>query len=262
MAVPRARAWALALSVPVVFALVAVLLSAIPLASASPLAASALSAAPAAAGQSAGGHPTAGGVVRSLVRPSAAPVPVAWRLRPDAQVVFLTIDDGVDKDRRALRLVERDRIPITAFVTTWTIKDQAEYFRRITRWGSIQNHTSTHASLARSSTDLDHEICGAQRVLKRTFGAKPWLLRPPYGQGFARMETQATARRCGVQKMVMWDAVVDRGRLDITNGRLRAGDVVLLHFTPHLAHDLQVALRAARHAGLAPASLADYLPAS
>ena len=82
MAVPRARAWALALSVPVVFALVAVLLSAIPLASASPLAASALSAAPAAAGQSAGGHPTAGGVVRSLVRPSAAPVPVAWRLRP------------------------------------------------------------------------------------------------------------------------------------------------------------------------------------
>ena len=59
--------------------------------------------------------------------------------------------------------------------------------------------------------------------------------------------------------MVMWDAVVDRGRLSITNGRLRAGDVVLLHFTPHLAHDLQVALRAAHRAGLAPASLADYL---
>ena len=160
------------------------------------------------------------------------------------------------------RLVERGRIPITAFLTTWTIKDQAEYFRRITRWGSIQNHTATHASLARSSTDLDHEICGAQRVLKRTFGTKPWLMRPPYGQGFARMETQVTARRCGVQRMVMWDAVIDRGRLSITNGRLRAGDVVLLHFTPHLAHDLQVALRAAHRAGLAPASLADYLPAS
>ena len=258
MAVPRARAWALAVSVPVVFAFVAALLSAIPFASASPLP-SHLSA-PALPGSPAAPTGT-GGVVRSLVRPSST-LPVAWRLRPQAQVVFLTIDDGVDKDRRALRLVERGRIPITAFLTTWTIKDQAEYFRRITRWGSIQNHTATHASLARSSTDLDHEICGAQRVLKRTFGTRPWLMRPPYGQGFARMETQVTARRCGVQRMVMWDAVVDRGRLSITNGRLRAGDVVLLHFTPHLAHDLQVALRAAHRAGLAPASLADYLPAS
>ena len=50
--------------------------------------------------------------------------------------------------------------------------------------------------------------------------------------------------------------------LNQQNTPLRAGDVVLLHFTPHLAHDLQVALRAAHRAGLAPASLADYLPAS
>ena len=35
---------------------------------------------------------------------------------------------------------------------------------------------------------------------------------------------------------------------------------MLLHFTPGLAKDLKAAVRAARKAGLRPASLADYLP--
>lgn len=44
--------------------------------------------------------------------------------------------------------------------------------------------------------------------------------------------------------------------------QLKAGDIVLLHFTPTLAADLQRALDAARAAGLKPAALMPQLKAA
>jgi len=199
-------------------------------------------------------------VRRQLVRPLGTPMRVSYRLHTTAPVVFITIDDGVRKDPRALRYVERMQLPVTAFLSTWTIKTSAAFFRGITQWGSIQNHTSTHASLANSTTDLDHEICVAQQTLTNDFGTTPWLLRPPYGVGSDRMEVQITARRCGISRMVMWNAVVDKGTLIVPGGHLREGDIVLLHFTRNLAKDLRVAVAAAKRDGLTPASLASYWP--
>jgi peptidoglycan/xylan/chitin deacetylase (PgdA/CDA1 family) len=118
---------------------------------------------------------------------------VSFRMPTTDRVAFITIDDGVTKDARGLRYVEATRLPVTAFVSAWTVKDRARYFQRITRWGSVQNHSATHATLARSSTDLDHEICYTQRKLARDFGTRPWMLRPPYGAGSSRQEVQVTA---------------------------------------------------------------------
>jgi len=199
-------------------------------------------------------------VRRQLVRPLGAPMHISYRMHTTAPVVFITVDDGVHKDPRALRYVERTQLPVTAFLSTWTIKTSADFFRGITQWGSIQNHSSTHASLANSTTDLNHEICVAQETLTRDFGTQPWLLRPPYGVGADRMEVQVTARRCGVSRIVMWNAVVDKGKLIVPGGHLRAGDIVLLHFNRHLARDLRVAVAAADRDGLTPASLASYWP--
>lgn len=262
MAVFRARALVVATGVPLAFAVLATVLAVgsagasatgRPVASASPSPAPTDDAFPDAPGWS---------VRRDLVRSSVPAMPVPSRVRTTDPVVFITVDDGVTKSPAALRLVESRRVPVTAFLTTWTIKDSARYFTRLTRWGSVQNHSATHARLADSSTDLDHEICYSQRVLARDFGVRPWLMRPPYGVGAGRMEVQATAQRCGIQQLVLWDAVVDGGRLSRPGGALRAGDIVLLHFTPRLARDLRVALQAAQRAGLTPASLADYLPAA
>ena len=208
-------------------------------------------------------------VVRDLVRPTGPGVPVSFRVRVagttkalDPNVVFITIDDGVTKDMRGLRYVERWQLPVTAFLSTWTVKDRAAYFTRLTRWGSVQNHSATHASMARSTTDLDHEICYAQRALTKDFGQRPWIMRPPYGAGPSRMEVQVTARRCGIEQVVLWDAVVENGRLTEVGNGLRPGSVILLHFTPNLEKDLKAAVRAARAAGLRPADLASYLPRS
>jgi peptidoglycan/xylan/chitin deacetylase (PgdA/CDA1 family) len=250
----RARALAVAAGVPSAFAVAAALLafgSPAPPATAAESVVVAQEAAPA-----------VWSVRRGLVRPIANPVVVTSRSPTRDRVVFITVDDGVVKDPRALRLVRAWQLPLTAFLTTWTIKDRAGYFRAMTRWGSIQNHSSTHASLANSSSDLEHEVCDSQRTLAKDFGTEPWLLRPPYGLGAGRMEVQVTADRCGVDRMVLWNAVVDKGRLSVPGGRLRPGDIVLLHFTKNLAADLRVAVRAAHRAGLVPASLADYLPAN
>jgi peptidoglycan/xylan/chitin deacetylase (PgdA/CDA1 family) len=259
MAGLRARVLAVSTGVPIAFALVAALLtlgSPGPAATAAePSPAVARATAPLPASDSAARWY----VTMDLVRPAHAPLDITYRERSDDKVVFITIDDGVHKDRRALKLVQQWRLPVTAFLSTWTVKNRAPYFRAITTWGSIQNHTSTHASLARSTTDLEHEVCAAQRTLTRDFGQQPWLLRPPYGVGADRMEVQVTAERCGIARVVMWDAVVDKGKLLVPGGRLRAGDIVLLHFTPELAKDLKVAVKAAHKAGLRPADLATYI---
>lgn len=256
MAVFRARAVAVAAGVPATFALLAGLLTV----------ASPMTVATAAEPQSAPADVSAGtragtwSVTRGLIQSVRPPMSVSFTVPSTDRVGFITIDDGVTKDMRGLRFVEANELPVTAFVSAWTVKDRASYFQRITRWGSVQNHSATHASLARSSTDLDHEICYTQRALAKAFGTRPWMLRPPYGAGYDRLETQITAARCGISEVVMWDAVVEDGRLTGVGNGLQPGAVVLLHFTPRLEKDLRAAVKALRAAGLTPANLADYLP--
>ena len=257
MAVFRARALAVAAGVPAAFAVLAGLLTvATPITSAT---AAEGAAAPAAVPADASAAEFS--VTRDLVRSSRPPMNVTFRTTTADPVVFITIDDGVTKDRRGLAYVEKTQLPVTAFLSAWTIKDRARYFERITAWGSVQNHSATHASLARSSTDLDHEICYTQRALTRDFGTPPWMMRPPYGAGYDRQLAQVTAARCGITEFVMWDAVVDKGRLTQAGKGLRPGSIILLHFTRNLEKDLKAAVRAARKAGLTPANLDDYLPA-
>jgi len=253
MAVFRARALAVAAGVPAAFA---VLAAALAVGSPSPTATAAEpeAVAPAVTVPFAVTHPS--------IRAAYAPMPLTYRVRTDDPVAFITIDDGVHKDPDGLRFVEERQLPVTAFVSAWTVKDRARYFERITRWGSVQNHTATHASLERARTDLDHEICYGQRALTRSFGTRPWMIRPPYGAGSTRLDMQITADRCGLTDVVLWDAVVADGRLSVTGGELRPGSVILLHFTPDLERDLRTAVRAIRAAGLVPADLAEYRPAS
>lgn len=202
--------------------------------------------------------------VRSTGKPSGYAVlpdlrPV-YRVDTDDDVVFITIDDGIHKDPAARRLVEARDIPVTSFLTAWTVKDRSRYFERVSALGSVQNHSATHASFSLVSTDLDHEICYTQRKLTRDFDSMPWMMRPPYGAAADSPRVRAVSRRCGIERIVMWDTVIHDGRVDYRDGKLRRGSIILLHFGPDLAQDLNKALRIARKAGLRPADLAEYLP--
>ena len=207
---------------------------------------------------SAAPDPTAGDTPTVLaVIPNLKPV---YRVRTKDPVVFITIDDGVFKNARARDLVERRQVPITSFLTAWTIQDRTRYFERVSAAGSIQNHSATHASFSKISTDLDHEICYSQRKIAKEFDEAAWMLRPPYGMSADSPRVRAVARRCGIQRIVMWDSVVDDGKISYRNGKLRNGSIILLHYGKDLDKDLRAALRAASKAGLTPADLADYLP--
>ena len=187
---------------------------------------------------------------------------VTYRVDTKDPVVFITVDDGIITPQAALDYVEKHRIPITSFLTSSQVTDaKVRYFERISRWGSIQNHTTTHASLATSDAGLiKRQVCPVQVDYRRTFGDKPWMLRPPYGAGPSGSTLHDVARRCKLTDIVMWDAVVEQGRLTTRyGGGLQPGSVILLHFTGNLAVDLKVAVSAARAQGLKPANLGDYL---
>lgn len=191
--------------------------------------------------------------------PAPGEVRISYSVPTDDPVAFLTIDDGVHRPEDALAYVQAEQLPVTAFLTTWTVGGHADYFSAITQWGSVQNHTTDHASLAEPDTSLNREICRAQRTLRRGFGSRPWMLRPPYGAGADRPDVARTAAGCGISQIVMWDASVNRGRVAMARGELRPGSILLLHFRPELAKDLQAAVAAIRAAGLEPANLGDYL---
>ncbi len=189
----------------------------------------------------------------------AGKVPVSYSVKTSDPVAFITIDDGVHRPDDALAYVRSQQLPVTAFLTTWTVGSNATYFTDMTEWGSIQNHTVSHASFDKSSTNLSTEICKAQRILRKDFGSRPWMLRPPYGAGADRTDVKRTAQSCGINQIVMWDASVNRGKVVKARGDLLPGSIVLLHFRPELKSDLEATVRAIREAGLRPANLADYL---
>lgn len=193
---------------------------------------------------------------------SAQALPVTYRVDTKDPVVFITIDDGIITSQAGLDYVEKHRIPITSFLTSSQVTDsKVRYFERISRWGSIQNHTTTHASLATSDAALiKSQVCPVQVDFRRTFGTKPWMLRPPYGAGPDGHTLHDVVRRCHITEIVMWDTVVEQGRISYRYGDgLNPGSVILLHYSANLAVDLKVAVSAARARGLHPANLADYL---
>ena len=195
---------------------------------------------------------------------SAQAMPVTYRVDTKDPVVFITIDDGIVTSQAGLEYVEKHRIPITSFLTSSQVTEsKVRYFERISRWGSVQNHTTTHASLATSDASLiKSQVCPVQVDFRRTFGTKPWMLRPPYGAGPDGHTLHQVVRQCHITEIVMWDTVVEQGRISYRYGDgLKPGSVILLHYSANLAVDLKVAVSAARARGLHPANLADYLTA-
>jgi peptidoglycan/xylan/chitin deacetylase (PgdA/CDA1 family) len=194
----------------------------------------------------------------------AQTLPVTYRVDTKDPVVFITIDDGIVASESGFAYVEKHRIPITSFLTSSQVTaSKVRYFERISRWGSVQNHTTTHASLDTSDAALiKSQVCPVQVDFRRTFGTKPWMLRPPYGAGPDGRTLHDVVRRCHITDIVMWDTVVEQGRISYRYGDgLKPGSVILLHYSANLAVDLKVAVTAARARGLKPANLADYLTA-
>ncbi|MEV7420055.1 polysaccharide deacetylase family protein [Streptomyces sp. NPDC089919] len=187
--------------------------------------------------------------------------PVVAQVPTGDKVVFLTIDDGWYHDPAVQRKLIDERIPATLFLLPGATAYDTPYFTDLVGQGrvKVENHTVNHPDLTTlDAAGKDAEVCGAGEQLAATFGMKePKLLRPPFGA--YNDDVRLAAKACGVKALVTW--TYDFTTWDTTppTPRLKAGDIVLLHFTPTLGADLQRALDAARAAGLKPAALLPQL---
>ncbi|MFF7054017.1 polysaccharide deacetylase family protein [Streptomyces griseorubiginosus] len=158
--------------------------------------------------------------------------PVFTTIPTDRKIVFLTIDDGAEKDPAFLRMTTELNLPYTAFLSDYLIKNDYGYFAKMRDRGVVlDNHTLHHPYLpALSYARQKREICGMQDVLEKRYGTRPRLFRPPYGNYNA--DTLRAARSCGVRYAPIWNEEVfaDHWEYRETDQDIHPGDIVLSHF--------------------------------
>ncbi|WP_217144342.1 polysaccharide deacetylase family protein [Streptomyces sp. AC627_RSS907] len=158
--------------------------------------------------------------------------PVFTTVPTQEKVVFLTIDDGAEKDPAFLRMTSELRIPYTVFLTDEEIKDDYGYFRAMQARGiTLNNHTLSHPYLpGLSYKEQKREICGMQDVIEEQYGKRPTLFRPPFGN--YNRDTLRAAKACGIEYAPIWseEVFVDHWEYREWDQELHPGDIVLTHF--------------------------------
>ncbi|MFI2200513.1 polysaccharide deacetylase family protein [Streptomyces sp. NPDC020192] len=159
-------------------------------------------------------------------------VPVFTHIATTQKVVFITVDDGQEKDPKFIGMMRDLRIPITMFLMNDAIKSDYGYFKQLQALGNpIENHTLHHPvmstiPLARQK----EEVCGDQKILTREYGTAPLLFRPPYGA--YNDNTKIAVGECGPRAIVWWreSMQIRNMQYQAPDKKLRPGDIILAHF--------------------------------
>jgi hypothetical protein len=100
-------------------------------------------------------------------------------------------------------------------------------------------------------------VSSARQALGPT---RPTLFRAPYGA--TGRDTLRAARECGMKAVFFWREVVTNGRIAYqVPGGLHPGDILLVHFKPHMTTDFERMLHTIGEQGFTPAPITKYLPA-
>ncbi|MFD0273188.1 polysaccharide deacetylase family protein [Kitasatospora sp. NPDC127111] len=158
--------------------------------------------------------------------------PVVYRVPTDQKIVFLTVDDGAEKDPEFSRMADELGIPLSTFVADYLARSDYGYFRKLAAQGdAVNNHTINHRNLKvlDYATQRD-EICRQQDQLEQQIGVRPRLFRPPYGE--YNDDTLRAAASCGIEAVPLWneEAFPDRMEYRYEDQRLHPGDIILTHF--------------------------------
>ncbi|MEU6482877.1 polysaccharide deacetylase family protein [Streptomyces sp. NPDC046887] len=158
--------------------------------------------------------------------------PVFTTVPTKEKIVFLTIDDGSEKDPELLRMMTELNLPYSAFLSDYLVKEDYGYFKQMQQRGvALHNHTLNHRYLpALSYEEQKQEICGMQDVIEKKYGKRPPLFRPPYGNYDS--DTLRAAQSCGVKAVPLWasEAFADHMEWREWDRDLHPGDIILSHF--------------------------------
>ncbi|ATZ24988.1 Peptidoglycan-N-acetylmuramic acid deacetylase PdaA precursor [Streptomyces lavendulae subsp. lavendulae] len=193
--------------------------------------------------------------------------PVFTTVPTEDKVVFLTIDDGAEKDPEFVRMMQELKIPYTAFLSDYLVRDNYPYFKGMQDAGvTLNNHTLNHRYMpALSYEQQREEICGQQDTIQKQFGKRPTLFRPPYGN--YNQDTLRAAKSCGIKAVPLWNAEAFVNRMDYRewDRDLHPGDIILTHFRGRedwkgtMPDMIRHVMKTVTDKGYAVARLEDYL---
>jgi peptidoglycan/xylan/chitin deacetylase (PgdA/CDA1 family) len=165
---------------------------------------------------------------------SASDPTVFSRVPLTDKVVFVTIDDGIEKDPKFIQMVKDFQVPITISLADVLIRDDYAYFEKLYETGyvSIQNHTVDHPldMPALSASQQLYEIAAQQEKLRKEYGVTPYIFRPPGGN--YNETTIVSASQAGLQGLMLWKEAMQITDMQYQTSvhRLNPGDIILCHF--------------------------------
>ncbi|MEV6756061.1 polysaccharide deacetylase family protein [Streptomyces sp. NPDC051214] len=201
------------------------------------------------------------------VKGQASLPPVFTTIPTKKKIVFLTIDDGAEKDPALLKMMSELQIPYTAFLSDYLVKEDYGYFKKMQSRGVVlNNHTLNHRYMpGLSYAGQRREICGMQNVIQKRYGKRPELFRPPYGNYNA--DTLRAAKSCGIKAVPLWasEAFADHMEWREWDRDLHPGDIILTHFRGRedwkgsMPDMVRKVMKTVTDKGYAVARLEDYL---
>ncbi|MGH3264691.1 MAG: polysaccharide deacetylase family protein [Trebonia sp.] len=150
------------------------------------------------------------------------------------KVVFITIDDGLEKEPAFIQMVRDFQVPITVELANLFIHDDYAFFERLYETGyiSIQNHTVNHplSMPSLSAARQLQEISGQQEILKEHYGTTPYLFRPPAGN--YDETTISAVGEAGLKGVMLWREAMEISDMEYQTAshHLKPGDIILCHF--------------------------------
>ncbi|WP_443078632.1 polysaccharide deacetylase family protein [Streptomyces sp. NBC_01497] len=193
--------------------------------------------------------------------------PVFTRIPTKDKIVFITIDDGSEKEPQFIRMMSALHVPYSAFLSDYLISDDYGYFTQVQASGvTLSNHTLTHPYLpGLTYAQQKHEICDQQDKLAREYGKRPTLFRPPYGN--YNGDTLRIARSCGIKAFPLWETEAFPTHMDWRDEaqHFEPGDIILTHFqglsewNATMVENIRNLLKRITDQGYAVARLEDYV---
>ncbi|MEV0097389.1 polysaccharide deacetylase family protein [Streptomyces sp. NPDC050738] len=160
------------------------------------------------------------------------PVPVISEIPTQKKIVFVTFDDGAEKDPKFVAMMKDLKIPFTMFLMNDAIRSDYGYFKPLQALGNrVENHTLHHPNMRTlGAAAQKNEVCGQQTKLGAEYGSAPRLFRPPYGNWNAN--TRAAVQSCGLKAIVLWreSMQIKNMQYQRPDKKLHPGDIILAHF--------------------------------